>query len=113
MLNEARAGLNRYKDSTIVNDSGHVGNLAQAIGIPTINQYGPGLPAITFADATGIGNANGLSLAADNTFQYTESLTITRGRHIIKTGFELLRYQENRFLGAYGLFGSRRSPSFE
>jgi hypothetical protein len=106
MLNEARVGLNRYKDTTIVNDSGHVGNLAQAIGIPTINQYGPGLPAITFADATGIGNSNGLSLAVDNTFQYTESLTITRGRHIIKTGFELLRYQMNRFLGAYGLFGS-------
>ena len=106
MLNEARVGLNRYKDTTVANDSGHVGNLAQQIGIPTVNQNGPGLPAITFADATGIGNSGSLSLAVDNVFQYTESLTITRGRHIIKTGFELLRYQEDRFLGSYGVLGS-------
>ena len=71
-----------------------------------MNEAGPGLPSITFADATGIGNSGSLSLAVDNTFQYTESLTVTRGRHILKTGFELLRYQENRFLGAYGLLGS-------
>jgi hypothetical protein len=106
MLNEARVGYNRYKDIQFVDDSGHVGDLAQEIGIPTINQFGPGLSAITFADATGIGNSGGQSLATDNVFQYTENFTKTTGRHIIKAGFELLRYQEDRFLGAYGVFGS-------
>jgi hypothetical protein len=106
MLNEARVGYNRYKDSQFVDDSGHVGNLAQEIGIPTINQFGPGLSALTFADATGIGNSGGQSLAVDNVFQYTESFTKTSGRHIIKSGFELLRYQEDRFLGSYGVYGS-------
>ncbi len=106
MINEARVGYNRYKDIQFVDDSGGVGNLAQAIGIPTINQFGPGLSAITFADATGIGNSGGQSLATDNVFQYTESLTKTTGRHIIKGGFELLRYQEDRFLGSYGVYGS-------
>src|SRR5262249_39717044 len=53
MLNEARVGINRYKDMQRAADSGNVGNLAQQIGIPTVNEAGPGLPAITFADATG------------------------------------------------------------
>ena len=106
MINEARVGYNRYKDIQFVDDSGHVGDLAQAIGIPTINQFGAGLSSLTFSDATGIGNSGGQSLATDNVFQYTESLTKTTGRHIIKAGFELLRYQEDRFLGSYGVYGN-------
>ena len=38
---------------------------------------------------------------------YTDSLTLTHGRHIFKTGAEVLRYQQNRFYGSNnGLFGA-------
>ena len=106
VINEARVAFNRFHDTQLVGDTGNIGNFAQLVGIPNINVVGPGFPQITFADASQIGNSGGQSVAADNTFQYGDSVTINHGRHIIKTGFELLRYQENRFVGSRGVYGA-------
>ena len=59
---------------------------------------GQGTSAST--NATAIGNGGGQSQATSNTFQYEDNVTITRGRHIMKTEFELLRYQQNRYEGS-------------
>jgi outer membrane receptor protein involved in Fe transport len=106
LLNEARIGFNRYYDTTLVADTGHIGNFATLIGIPNINVVGPGFPQISFSDASTIGNSGGQSRAADNTFQYEDAFTITRGRHIVKTGAEFMRYQQNRFVGSRGVYGT-------
>src|SRR5947199_5454520 len=100
MLNEARVGVNRTKSASLTTDTGHVGNFGEKIGIPGANSPGPGLPLLTISDVTSIGSRGSDSIAASTTFQYTDSLTFTRGRHIFKTGGELLRYRQNRFYGS-------------
>jgi hypothetical protein len=107
VLNEARFGVNRTKSSALTTDTGNVGNLGEKLGIPGSNSPGPGLPLLTIADVTAIGSRGSDSIAASTTFQYTDSLTITRGRHIFKTGGEILRYRQNRFYGSNnGLWGA-------
>src|SRR6185295_170009 len=97
VLNEARVGVNRTKSSALTTDTGHVGNLGEKIGIPGANSPGPGLPLLTISDVTSIGSRGSDSIAASTTFQYTDSLTITHGRPIFKTGGEILPYRPNRF----------------
>jgi hypothetical protein len=107
-LNEARVGFNRLHESTLVVDTGNIGNFAEQIGIPGGNNAGPGLPQLTFSDASSIGNRGSVSVAGSNTYQVGDSATISHGRHLFKTGFELLRYQQNRYYGSnngvYGYF---------
>jgi hypothetical protein len=107
LLNEARLGFNRLKETSLVADSGNIGNFAEKIGIPGGNSAGPGLPLLTLSDATAIGNRGSVSLTVSNVFQYGDSLTYTKGRHIFKTGLEVLRYQQNRFYGSNnGIYGA-------
>jgi hypothetical protein len=107
VLNEARAGVNRTKATTLTTDTGNIGNFAEQIGIPGGNSPGPGLPLLTISDVSSIGARGSDSIAASTTYQYTDSVTVSKGRHIVKTGAEVLRYQQNRFYGSNnGLFGA-------
>jgi hypothetical protein len=107
ILNEARTGVNRTRATTLATDTGNIGDFAEKIGIPGGNSPGPGLPLLTFGDASSIGARGTDSIAASTIFQYTDSLTITRGRHIFKMGAEILRYRQNRFYGSNnGIFGA-------
>ena len=107
VINEARAGVNRFHQTVRTTDTGHIGNLAQQLGIPGGNSPGPGLPLLTIAGVSGIGNRGSDSVTAATTFQYTDSLNFTLGRHIFKTGAEVLRYRQNRFYGSNnGVFGA-------
>ena len=107
ILNEARTGVNRTPATSLTTDTGNIGNFAEKIGIPGGNSPGPGLPLLTFGDASSIGARGSDSIAASTIFQYTDSLTVTRGRHIFKTGAEILRYRQNRFYGSNnGIFGA-------
>jgi hypothetical protein len=103
---EAR-GVNRTKISSLTADTGNIGNYAEKIGIPGGNSAGPGLLLLTISDVNAIGSRASNSIAASTTYQYTDSLTITHGRHIFKAGAEVLRYQQNRFYGSNnGLYGA-------
>jgi hypothetical protein len=107
ILNEARTGVNRTRATTLTTDTGNIGNFGDKIGIPGGNSAGPGLPLLTFGDASSIGARGSDSIASSTIFQYTDSLTITRGRHIFKMGAEILRYRQNRFYGSNnGIFGA-------
>jgi outer membrane receptor protein involved in Fe transport len=107
ILNEVRTGVNRTRATTLTIDTGNIGNFADKIGIPGGNSPGAGLPLLTFGDASSIGARGSDSIAASTIFQYTDSLTITRGRHIFKVGAEILRYRQNRFYGSNnGIFGA-------
>jgi hypothetical protein len=107
VLNEARVGVNRFHQTVLTTDTGNIGNFAQQLGIPGGNSPGPGLPLLTIAGVSSIGNRGSDSVTATTTFQYTDSLTFSTGRHIFKTGAEVLRYQQNRFYGSNnGVFGA-------
>ncbi|MBI3695812.1 MAG: TonB-dependent receptor [Acidobacteria bacterium] len=107
LLNEARVGVNRTKSTSLTTDTGHIGTFGEKIGIPGANSPGPGLPLLTISDVSSIGARGSDSIAASTTYQYTDTVTFTRGRHIFKAGAEVLRYQQNRFYGSNnGLFGA-------
>ena len=107
VINEARAGVNRFHQTTVTTDTGGIGNFAQTLGIPGGNSPGPGLPLLTIAGVSSIGNRGSDSITATTTFQYNDSLTFTRSRHIFKAGAEILRYRQNRFYGSNnGIFGA-------
>ncbi len=100
MVNEFRAGVNRIVYTNGGEDKG-LGNLAEKLGIQQGNDRGPGLMALQFTGgyASAIGNKNVGTQAKypSNTFQYIDNLTIIKGRHMIKTGGQLLRQQMNPF----------------
>lgn len=100
LVNELRAGVNRITLHNGGTDKGF-GNLAEKLGIERGNDRGPGLMSIQFTGglASGIGSASiGTStLFANTTFHYADNLTIIRGRHMMKTGFQWLRQRMNTF----------------
>jgi hypothetical protein len=107
VINEARVGLNRAVFLSAANDWANIGNGNQKLGIPGA-QLRSGVSNIQF---TGSPLANLGAIATDsnnstNTFLYGDNLSIFRGRHGLKMGGQLQRYQQNRFYaGNNGLLG--------
>lgn len=55
---------------------------------------------------TGLGTTGGGSSLIDNTFTYADDLTIQLGKHTVRAGVEILRYQQNNFYpGNDGVMG--------
>jgi len=109
LLNEVRFGKNGIKliAPTVTFDPS-VGNFANTIGITDGNPAGiQGLPEFGFAGGTGSSVGQGTltnlgSLVNPQHFsstvtQFDESLIYTHGRHVIKSGFQLQRYNLNVF----------------
>ncbi|MGH9848692.1 MAG: carboxypeptidase regulatory-like domain-containing protein [Blastocatellia bacterium] len=108
VINEARIGLNRAVFINEVFDWAGIGNGNAKLGI-TGTQVRSGVSSITLGNGlTGIGNTATDSYNATNTFHYGDNLTILSGRHSLKMGGQLQRYQQNRFYagnnGRLGLF---------
>ncbi len=110
LVNELRVGINR-----ILLDNGglpgSLGNLGQQLGIADSNARGPGLLALNFTGglATSIGNANigPARINWNNAFHYADNLSIIRGKHLMKTGFQWQREQANAYIaGNSGRTGS-------
>jgi len=106
LLNEVRFGFNAVDINNSQPTAGSVGNLAQTIGIIDGNAFSAGLPIITAGNLE-IG-ANGL----DQTFhtstpQVDEILSITRGRHQFKVGYQYERLRlDQQYSGNAGELGS-------
>lgn len=106
-INEARIGFTRVgvlqNTTDIGGKFGATGN--QKLGIPG-SQPITGLSSISFGDFS-IGSSATDSKEFDNDWHYSDDFTKQVGRHSIKTGFNFLRYQENRFYaGNNGLLGN-------
>ncbi len=103
MVNEFRFGVNNVMLDNGGADEG-LGNLAQQVGI---NNAGTGLLALgaalgngggfTYIRSLGSANIGVQQLFANTTWQYSDNLTITRGRHMMKMGAQLLREWINVF----------------
>jgi len=100
LVNDARLGFNRIVLHNGGLDKG-LGNVAQDLGIQNGNDRGPGLLALNFpnGDVSGIGSAN-IGTQQDfvtNEYEFLDTLIVTRGAHIVKTGFQFIRQQLNIF----------------
>jgi hypothetical protein len=109
LLNEVRFGKNGIKliAPTVTFDPS-VGALANSLGIADGNPAGiNGLPTFGFSGGTGSSVATGTLYNLGNSIisqhfsstvtQFDESLIYTHGRHVLKTGFQLQRYNLNVF----------------
>ncbi len=108
VVNEARVGYTRVVIKNFTSDvAGLLGpNGNEKLGIPG-GQPIPGASSITLGEGlTGVGANATDSDTVDNTFHYSNNLNIQRGRHLLKMGFNAIRYQQNRFYaGNNGLLG--------
>jgi hypothetical protein len=121
LLNEARFGTSWIGITTDTAFTPSIGNLGTEIGIANANTAGPGLLLLGFGGGTSteVGNGTLTNIGSsvvnqnfnDTVIQFDDNVTITRGKHVFKTGFEMWRYRLNTFYsgngGEYGsiLFG--------
>lgn len=96
IVNEVRVGINRIVLNNGGADKG-LGDIATKAGIANAGAGLLSLQGFTYASALGNQNIGTQQLFANTTFQYTDNLTIIRGRHQMKTGFQLLRQDLNTF----------------
>ena len=96
IVNEARIGINRIVLNNGGADKG-LGDIATKLGIASAGAGLLSLQGFTYASAVGNQNIGTQQLFANNTFHYADNLTIIRGRHQMKTGFQLMRQQLNTF----------------
>ncbi|MGI8743086.1 MAG: carboxypeptidase regulatory-like domain-containing protein [Bryobacteraceae bacterium] len=108
VVNEARVGFTRTKVVTQTTDpAGKLGINGNAkLGIAG-GQPIAGISSITLGEGlTTIGAGASDSGNVANHFQYGDNLTWQHGRHLVKFGGQLLRYQENfYYAGNNGLLG--------
>jgi Carboxypeptidase regulatory-like domain len=100
VVNEARMGINY----TLVNNGGTdkgLGNVAEDLGIANGNDRGPGLLSLEFtaARARNLGSTNigDQQRFANTVIQFEDSMIITHGQHIFRTGFQYKRNRLNIF----------------
>jgi carboxypeptidase family protein len=105
IINEARVGFNRALFISDFNDWAGVGNANATLGIPGAQAIA-GVSSITMGNGVSIGSLAVNEDNVTNTFHYGDNLTILRGRHTLKMGGQLQRYQQNRYYpGNNGLLG--------
>ena len=93
LINEARFSYSRISDTYYNYDYGS--NLAQQLGIPNINTFGPistGLPIIAISGLDSLGTRAPIpALRYENSFEYVDNVTWVRGRNRIKFGADIHR----------------------
>src|SRR5260370_13969728 len=112
ILNEFRFGTSyiRLHNGTTFDSS--VGNFGEALGIANSNHNQvviAGLLGLNFSGvfASGGGNSEGTQRFPSTVIQVSDGVIITRGRHVLHTGFELWRDRINIFYaGNSGRLGS-------
>ena len=117
ILNEARFGASWIGITTDTSFVSSIGDLGTELGIANANTVGPGLlllgfgggtaPAPLNGTLTNVGNAVINQNFNDTVIQFDDGVTITRGKHVFKTGFQMWRYRLDTFYsGNSGEYGS-------
>lgn len=99
-INSARFGWSRFFVYAQNWDAGL--NLPTQLGIPGVlvsgNPASDGLPVMTFAGDSSIGDAgNSPTHIGTNNYQLDDNVNLIRGKHSLDVGFELVRLQYNMF----------------
>ena len=104
VLNVARFGFVRNNNGTCQCLPGTNTDVQKFPGLPPQLQIGPGWPfggpytiqAVAIPGGVGSDSIMGTPLSfIDNTFDYSDSVRITKGRHSLDLGMNIKRYQEN------------------
>jgi len=116
IVNSLRASYARIRfNSGVTTDPSGVFGLQgnSVVGIPSQAQQTAGFSAQNFSTGTGSGSLTNVGanptpeVFIDNVFQYGDNLTWQKGKHLLKFGAELTRYQQNSFYpGNDGELGS-------
>ncbi|MBX7220282.1 MAG: TonB-dependent receptor [Blastocatellia bacterium] len=96
VVNEARFSFGRVVDLLTGEDKTNPATL----GLPTnpLDPRNTALPQIVISGFSSLGNSNIFPFGDGlNTYQVTDSLSLTRGSHTIKTGLDIRRVQLNGF----------------
>ena len=96
LVNEARFGVNNIMLNNGGEDKG-LGDIASTLGISNAGSGLLSLQGFTYSAALGSQNIGTQQLFANTTYHWADNVTIIRGRHMIKTGGQLLRQQMNTF----------------
>ncbi|HEY6989892.1 MAG TPA: TonB-dependent receptor, partial [Bryobacteraceae bacterium] len=108
LVSETRLGFTRLKRQVFPFFFGE--SLSQEVGISNAQQdmFSSGLTTISISGFRGLGNASFMPIyQVENSYQVTENLNLTHGRHILKVGGQIIRPQIEQFQSANpaGLFG--------
>lgn len=96
LVNEFRAGMNRYRLDYTANQYAPGAGLGNQLGVPNANvtPNEQNLPIFSPAGYLGIGQTRSLPLfRRENTFEYVDNVTLTRGLHTLKWGVDFRRRQ--------------------
>jgi hypothetical protein len=106
LLNELRVGYNHVKFNSGFSDQG-LGNFSQTLGIPDGNTQAKGALQFAFTNsALNIGTPDVTQGFGDGTGELSDTLIITRGRHLLHAGFQYWRRRENSgYSGNDGVLG--------
>src|SRR5262249_44445642 len=100
IVNEARIGYTRVgiDDSVPVAWSGKLGADGNSkFGIGGGQPYA-GLSSVVLGNGlTNIGLAATVGSTVDNKITYADNLTWQKGKHLVKTGFQFIRFRQNRY----------------
>ncbi|HTW49386.1 MAG TPA: TonB-dependent receptor [Acidobacteriaceae bacterium] len=108
LVNDGRFGVNWVQLLNNSSATPGVGNLGDALGIPNGNEGGEGLLEIDLGPSTGVGGAGNIQNWSDTIIQASDNVTLTRGRHVIQSGFQFLRQRMDDFYaGNAGILGDR------
>jgi len=98
LINDARAGFIRYRDSTLPLDFGQ--NPSEALGIPNSNRGGnsSGLSKIQIAGYQQLGDSLWVpETIVENVYQLADTVSWVHGKHTVKFGVDFRRQQRNFF----------------
>lgn len=109
ILNDFRASFTRYYENE--NNPTTTTPGPQALGINITPDVTLGSPEISLTGDLSLGYNPNNALLADNTYNYADTLTWTKGRHTLKVGFSVIAEQENsdynyQTMGDFYFYGS-------
>jgi Carboxypeptidase regulatory-like domain/TonB dependent receptor len=115
VVNDLRVGFTRFLLDYAAEGAVNGGTLGNQLGVPNsnTNPLQSNIPIFSPTNFTGIGQSRSLPIyRRENTFQYVDGMTWTRGRHTLKFGVDIRRrliteYQTNRGNGRFNF-----SPGF-
>ena len=111
LLNEARIGFNAVQFNQSQVPTSSLGNIGQQLGINNANAELPGLLLISITGVSqgtpSLGKENLVQIFHTTQGQFNDNLSITHGRHLLKTGFQFVRLRQDfQYNGNNGGLGS-------
>ncbi|HYI92862.1 MAG TPA: TonB-dependent receptor [Bryobacteraceae bacterium] len=104
ILNEFRFGWNRSRTFRLSETSFGPNYAQEVFGLEntTTQEMSYGIPAFNMSGFSGIGSISQAIGATDENFQFTDNLSIIKGRHNVRTGVQIMRlayFQITNFAG--------------